>query len=720
MRLNIQSVLLVLMFLPHLHGVARTPYDEGAYEPPGGSSPVTAVPDTQVFALPFEVLITAPRLAIPLREIPSAASIVGEETLEKMPRGAAIDEALVLVPGVKVDNQANGERVHLSIRGQGILTETGIRSIKVLLDELPLNDPTGFVPDFFDVDFNTVDRIEVLRGPATSFYGGGAAGGIINIVTRNSEKVPASVELSTTTGSNGFWKGFGQFGGDAGEMNYRVSLSRTGGAGYRVHTHFWENILSAKATYTPTQNFQVTPVLSWSDTYHENPEGLSLTQNLTDPTLPNDDAIPYNEHMEMNRTSGGLVGVFRFLDDQEIHFSGYVRHSRYTEANNRVFDHQNLTTVGTSLQYTLSSGLLSSSVRNIVSAGLDLEGQTNDEHLNPNNYSAEGDAVLAKQQIRQHGTGMFLIDRIDFGNQWNVMGSLRLDKIRNELEDLLKTDSTDNSGSADFSNVTGRLGVTHSPRADMTLYAAWGQGFIPPSTEELGTNPGGYGGFNRSLTAATSNSFEAGVRGSPARILQYDVTAYSMTTRNDFDRYRIPNRGHGEEGTFYRNVGASRRYGLELWAQCRPMPMLNVQLAYTYSHFTYSLDSPIPVLMDDTTIHKNIGDGNWLPNSPQHQVTISAGYEVTDDLSVSMSVQSMSKSYIDGANIESEAARGYALIGGRIDYTWRLGGIAGTLSFQGRNLGDVRYVAFTEPDSGGNSYQPGPGREFFGGLRIRL
>ncbi len=56
------------------------------------------------------------------------------------------------MPGVKVDNQADGERVHLSIRGQGILTETGIRRIKVVLDGLPLNDPTGFAPDLFDVD----------------------------------------------------------------------------------------------------------------------------------------------------------------------------------------------------------------------------------------------------------------------------------------------------------------------------------------------------------------------------------------------------------------------------------------------------------------------------------------------------------------------------------------------------------------------------------------
>jgi iron complex outermembrane recepter protein len=67
----------------------------------------------------------------------------------------------------------------MSIRGQGILTEIGIRSIKILLDGLPLNDPTGFAPDFFDVDFNNIQKIEILKDPAASHFGGSASGGIV-------------------------------------------------------------------------------------------------------------------------------------------------------------------------------------------------------------------------------------------------------------------------------------------------------------------------------------------------------------------------------------------------------------------------------------------------------------------------------------------------------------------------------------------------------------
>lgn len=501
-------------------------------------------------------------------------------------------------------------------------------------------------------------------------------------------------------------------------VNYRVSFSRTGGDGYRVHTHFWQNNIYAKATYTPDASFQLTPILEWSDTYHENPEGLSLAQYLQDPKLPNDDAVPYNEHMEMNRTTEGITGLVRFLDSHEIRFSGYVKRSEYAEANNHVFDHQLLTTPGTSLQYTFMSSSPTGFFKNEFSLGTDLQWQTNDEHLNPNYHAFEGDTVLARQRIWQWGTGAFLIDVVDLGSVWSLMGSVRLDRIHNELTDLMITDSSDHSGKADFSNITGRFGVTFSPFRSTTLYGSWGQGFIPPSTEELGTNPNGYGGFNPNLSAATSNCFEVGARGTFVPVVNYDVTCYYMTTNNDFDRYRMPGRGNGEEGTFYRNVGASRRFGLELSCMYRPVKQLVLEIAYTYSHFKYDIASPIPILMDDTTIHKFIENGNWLPNSPQHQLVIDLSYKITADVSIGLTSETLSEAYIDGANVESEAAPGYTLLGGRIVYRWHVSDIAGDFMVHMRNIMNRKYVAFTEPDPGGNSYQPGAGREIFAEARI--
>src|ERR1035441_9046580 len=153
-----------------------------------------------------EVKVVASRLDISLAANPAATTVVGPDVLDSMSRSVAIDEPLQGVPGVKVDNQANGERVHLSIRGQGILSEHGIRGIQLLYDGIPLNDPSGFCPDAFDVDWAGVEQVNVIRGPVAFLYGGGSGGGVIDIHTRAADYGPLHGGLWVEGGSNSFYK----------------------------------------------------------------------------------------------------------------------------------------------------------------------------------------------------------------------------------------------------------------------------------------------------------------------------------------------------------------------------------------------------------------------------------------------------------------------------------------------------------------------------------
>jgi outer membrane receptor protein involved in Fe transport len=109
-----------------------------------------------------EIIVTANRLPITLKTNPGAVSLVTQDILASIPKGIAAEEALRLVPGVRIDNQHDGERVHVSIRGQGILTERGLHGIGVIIDGIPVNDPSGFAPDLYDIDWATVKKIEVL------------------------------------------------------------------------------------------------------------------------------------------------------------------------------------------------------------------------------------------------------------------------------------------------------------------------------------------------------------------------------------------------------------------------------------------------------------------------------------------------------------------------------------------------------------------------------
>ncbi len=674
--------------------------------------------DTLEYTYPIDIIVTAPRMSAPVKEIPFPITIIDRAALRDLPRSVAFDEFTSLVPGMKVDNQSNGMRVHVSMRGQGILTERGIRGIRLVYDGIPINDPSGFAPDLFDVDPNTVDRVEVLRGPAASFYGGSASGGIVNILSRNSPPEPLTGEAGTAYGSNNFWKAFGQIGGIANAVNYRLSISRTMGDGFREHTHFWGDNVYAKGTYTPTGSVSLTPIFGWTNTYHENPEGITLDQYLQDPRQANPDAIPYNEYLQTNRSTVGLTGIALLGDSHVLQFSAYSKHTIFTEANNRTFNDRTIGAPGISAQYSYSAGDAEGSLRNALTVGADLQWQTIDERRVDNLLSQRGDTLRSSERIRQRGVGLFVIDKVDIGTAWNVMLSLRYDAIHNQLDDLLRS-PYDLSGNADFEKPTGRIGITFSPLQDLNLFANVGQGFLPPATEELAQNPDNFGGFNRHLTSATSIGADLGVRGSWKDILSYDVTGFYLKTENDFDRYRITDPLRIQE-TFYRNAGSSRRFGVELYSRWTPIEFLQIQAAYTYSHFMYTNTDSIRVLMDDPANVKYILNGNLLPNSPVHQLCTDFQYAFPAGFSVGLSTETLSKTYIDGANIESEAVAGYTLFSVRLAYSWNVAGLRGELTLQGRNLGDVTYVAFSEPDPGGNAYQPGPGREFFAGIRIQL
>ena len=673
--------------------------------------------DTLKYQLPQDVVVMGSRMNILLKNISFSTSVVQRDFLAALPRSVSIDEPLKIVPGIKIDNQSNGNRVHVSIRGIGILSERGIRGIKFLQDEIPINDPTGFAPDLFDIDLDDVERIEVLRGPAASLYGASASGGIVNIVTKNAPDVPIFGEAGGTFGSNNFWKAYGQFGGKVENINYRLSYGRTMGDGYRQHTHFWGNNFYGKMTYLPNSNIKLTPIIGYENFFHENPEGINIQQYKEDPKQPNPDAIPYNEYLQTERNTFGLTGLL-FFGDNEIQFSGYTKRTKFTEANNHTFNNRIIITPGASFQYSHNCGSEDNFFKNKSSAGADFQWQKIMESRVDNLFSLPGMDLRSNEKIKQYGLGLYLIDNVNIGDKWDFMVSLRYDKIDNKLTDLLKN-PYDASGDANFSKLTGRVGGTFSLMNEANIYANWGQGFLPPATEELAQNPDNFGGFNTHLTYASSNGFDLGCRGFLLDNLYYDVTGFYLKTKNDFDRYRITDPLRNQE-TFYRNAASSDRYGLEFYSRFSPIYDLHLQLAYTYSHFKYTNTEPIKILMDDPNIIKFIEDGNWLPNSPQHQIYFDAEYDYKNDFYIGFAVESQSKTYIDGANIESEAADGFVLFHARAGYYLHFSSFDAEISVYAKNIADETYVAFTEPDPGGNAYQPGSGREFFGGVKIHL
>jgi iron complex outermembrane receptor protein len=216
-----------------------------------------------------------------------------------------------------------------------------------------------------------------------------------------------------------------------------------------------------------------------------------------------------------------------------------------------------------------------------------------------------------------------------------------------------------------------------------------------------------FGGFNKLLVPATSEGEDFGVRGSVGPRFFYDLAFFHLKTEHDFERYRVEER---PLETFYANAGETSRNGFEASLRWLPTNHVTLSGAYTYSHFTYS-----------HYVSQNYAGnlvGNFLPNSPSQQLYVNAIFDLPHAIKLSTDVMAFSRAFIDPTN--AAFIDGYGLWGARFSKGWQKGRASGSFFVTGRNLTSTKYIAFTEPDPDGNSYQPGPTREVFGGMEIRF
>jgi outer membrane receptor protein involved in Fe transport len=140
-------------------------------------------------AVSEQVVVTANRTETRLGE--TAASVVTLSAQEINATAApTIDDALRQVPGFSLfrrsgSRNANPTAQGVSLRGVGA---SGASRSLVLFDGVPLNDAFGGWVQWNRVPAIGVERVEVLRGGASSLYGSGALSGAINILPRRTRE----------------------------------------------------------------------------------------------------------------------------------------------------------------------------------------------------------------------------------------------------------------------------------------------------------------------------------------------------------------------------------------------------------------------------------------------------------------------------------------------------------------------------------------------------
>ena len=141
----------------------------------------TATVDPGVQALP-DIVVVASRNPEPLADVVGDVGIISSEQLQAA-RGDSIADVLGRQPGVQFTSNG-GPQTATSV----FLRGANAQHTLVLVDGMPINGAASGGAQFPALDPAMVERIEILRGAASSLYGSDAIGGVINIVTKKGEQ----------------------------------------------------------------------------------------------------------------------------------------------------------------------------------------------------------------------------------------------------------------------------------------------------------------------------------------------------------------------------------------------------------------------------------------------------------------------------------------------------------------------------------------------------
>lgn len=123
------------------------------------------------------VVVTGTRNDRPIDETPVRTEVIDRVEIERT--GAiTLKDALENLPGVNLTEVHGKSGYQLSMQG------FGGDQVLVLIDGLPLTSSTSSTADLSQYLLVDVDRIEVVKGPASALYGSAAMGGVVNVITR--------------------------------------------------------------------------------------------------------------------------------------------------------------------------------------------------------------------------------------------------------------------------------------------------------------------------------------------------------------------------------------------------------------------------------------------------------------------------------------------------------------------------------------------------------
>lgn len=547
-----------------------------------------------------DVKVTAGRVEQELMDVPMSVSVVTSEEIEKS-SARTIGELLEDIPGVQIVNSGSQGLKRLSIRG-----ENSFRTL-VMIDGQKLSEQKSMDGTAILIDPAIVERVEVIKGPASVLYGSDAIGGAINIITKKGGNKPFGADASV--GWNGAGHGWSESMSISGSVNrfkYRLSGNYQSQEdmdtprGRLPHTAFRQKSASAFLSYDITDN--VTAGIQ-ADTFDSHLRSGSITY-----------ANPENFYVDIPEWKRNKVGVF--VDAKNINeWLTRIRWDAYWQKtqkkmNNHVnenapFDYNGtpipfgymlmdsnadnrLSTIGTSLQadfqlgenhylitgYEYSRDKLDADTvmhMELDTGPIGMAMNTTTYRQNQGEQSTHSLFATMESQLPADFVANYGVRYTYVQSEMNVADAAKYGSLTmptNPPQTRPYTGASDGSagstGDSDNSRFVFNAGLTWNGIEDLALRATWAQGFRAPLLQEkyLQTTMGGGTVLpNPNLKPEKSNNFEIGARYNANSLLIDTALFYSIA-----DDYITKETTAGKNNSQYINADKATTYGAELSA----------------------------------------------------------------------------------------------------------------------------------------------------------
>ena len=280
------------------------------------------------------VVVTGTRTPKLLKDVPIVTRVISELDIKRMDATNIGDLLQTELPGIEFSYSMN-QQTSLNMSG------FGGNSVLFLVDGERLAGETLDNVDYSRLNMDNVKRIEIVKGAASSLYGSNAVGGVVNIISRESQE-PWSVNVNARYGAHNEQRYGGSVGFNVGRFNSMTNVQYTsidaidlsqGTDNEEVgdySTIYGNSTLNIKErlTYTATDNLKFTARAGYFFRERNSSESLNERYRSFTGGLKGNYNITVNDDLEVGYTFDQYdKSDYMIINDRDVRDYSNVQHT---------------------------------------------------------------------------------------------------------------------------------------------------------------------------------------------------------------------------------------------------------------------------------------------------------------------------------------------------------------------------------------------------------